>query len=155
MEFTASRTVSIFDPEPRKEIAAELAAQLPQPSHGGIRSDRQDADGRGRLRQRNNRARGTLGMLERYPCVEQQLCLPSSRQLCLRSHRRYSCRIDLSGIPFEVADRIIFPDVQAVAGLPPSAEYAAERCRNPDVYRDHRVPVDSDSHRPHADEADL
>ena len=31
-----SESVSIFDPEPLKEIAAELAAQLPQPSQGAF-----------------------------------------------------------------------------------------------------------------------
>ena len=35
------------------------------------------------------------------------------------------------------------------------ADDQAERCRNPDVHRNHRVLVDSDSHRPRADEADL
>ncbi len=31
-----SESVSIFDPEPLQEIAAELAAQLPQPSQGAF-----------------------------------------------------------------------------------------------------------------------
>ena len=34
-----------------------------------------------------------------------------------------------------------------------SAEHKAEWSRNPDVHGDHRVPVDSDSHRPRTDEA--
>ena len=37
----------------------------------------------------------------------------------------------------------------------PSIKYEAERCRNSDLYCDHRVSVDSDSHWPRGDEADI
>ena len=43
--------------------------------------------------------------------------------------------------------------VQTVTGLSAPVEYEAERCRNPDVHGDYRVPADSDSHRPRADQA--
>ena len=37
----------------------------------------------------------------------------------------------------------------------PAAEHKAERGRDPDVHGDHRVPVDSDSHGPRTDEANV
>ena len=54
-----------------------------------------------------------------------------------------------------MADRVFFPNVQAVVGLSASAEYEAERRRNPDLHGDHCVPVDSDLHGSSTDEANI
>lgn len=50
---------------------------------------------------------------------------------------------------------LFFSDVQAALGLPPSVEYQTERRRNPGVLRDHCLPANSDSHRPHSNQANI
>lgn len=155
-----SESVRIFDPEPLKEIAAEPAGQLPQPSQGpfdSIGKTLTAVDG---------------SVVDTIVKVSRLAWLPKGGGKMTYGYRLHtqfeifrgtvghgsaddSCGTDRRGIPFEMADRIIFQDVQTVAGLPPSAEHKTKWRRNSDVSGDHRVPADSDLHRACSDKADV
>ena len=71
-----SESVRVFDPEPLKQIAAELADQIPQPNQGrfdSIGKTMTAVDG---------------SVMDTIVRVARLAWLPSSRQLCLRNHRR-------------------------------------------------------------------
>ena len=71
-----SESVRVFDPEPLKQIAAELADQIPQPNQGRFES----------IGKTMTAVDGSV--MDTIVRVARLAWLPSSRQLCLRNHRR-------------------------------------------------------------------